>query len=542
MDQITLDGNPNVLARVSQKLGLSRGNGRRINNLKSATQVYRFKGPPRKSRDAYLADIPYLLRKKFRKKKEPKKHATPNYKTLGLRRREKVSHSWDHPITACYPQCSPPFYIPNTIFAGMNVPTLTSGSKFEQMLDVANGKKYRYNPMVHEKYLSFRSSLPVFLDPLGQVVVQFNNPSTEPGINLIELCREISRGAVTPTEVDDFAARAEESFITVVPTEAFIINNAIEIAQLLEGNAKAFTKLKTTWKHSVARFKLAMRNYKAIGRTPGNFWVAWRFAIRPTLKDAGICFHTLAELKQRIDHLRKLNHVPHTKRYRTKLHNISAGDVYWSNHRWAWLSGNWSPGGIGPRGIILPPSPPAAGTELPCRIGVRIKRVTTTLAATGTCQFDILNEGLLDSDFQFGNSPAYATLCAEIAGLYRPWDVEWEAIPFSWAVDWCLSEREKLNRTKQFREGWLMPYGWAKILDSCWSLKISFTFEIVYTHDVNGSAEPIVIGEGAYNRFERQNGLPDLRLSPFRIPNSVYQGSILTAILADRTSRRLPVI
>lgn len=87
-----------------------------------------------------------------------------------------------------------------------------------------------------------------------------------------------------------------------------------------------------------------------------------------------------------------------------------------------------------------------------------------------------------------------------------------------------------------------MPYGWAKILDSCWSLKISFTFEIVYTHDVNGSAEPIVIGEGAYNRFERQNGLPDLRLSPFRIPNSVYQGSILTAILADRTSRRLPVI
>jgi len=391
------------------------------------------------------------------------------------------------------------------------------------MIDVPDGLKFAFNPVYHEKYTSTGSGVCTIWDTDGNATAQL---SADPPINCLTRMRALSSSCITAELLDDFSAKSEQLFISPLPEGPSIINLIIECIDLLEMDLSQLKKMAKVWKDAVKAFFKKLGQELARGHGPASWWIAWRFAIRPTVKDVRALLTSLERAKKALSWLRKVNHKTVTRHNRSILTDTLVGVTQDEDFDFLDFEGGWADSTLPPR--PRPEMPPLTGPAIPGVLRLKVISSHIKLCATANVRFDI-NDALLAWDW-----PDIARVWRSMQWLYNPWAITWEAVPFSWAIDWCLSEKAKLERWKQFHEtGDPFPLG--KIESACWSIKIWIKVELIYKPDVGGEQTLATI---VYRTYSRELGLPNYGSSWLRMPLSAYQLSIMTGVLDGRTRRR----
>lgn len=435
---------------------------------------------------------------------------------MKTRTRVRKSRDWESIVPISYPQTTPVFIAPNPSFPEFS--GLTGGSSFSLINDCVDGLKWACNPVFHEKYNAAQNERVVAWGTDGKAYAVQNS---DVPIQCLDLARDLLSSAVTDAELDDFAALAEKSFIAPLPEGMSILNLVIEIIDLLEGDAKQWLKMFRSWQRIAKRFFNAL--WDAIKRGKSNtesHWLAWNFAIRPTSRDVSKLLHSREEALKALRWLRSVNHRKVRRHYKWLQEDTMVGQYASKEMTFGTVSGTWSTG--------YPSAPPAAGVAIEGELRLVVSKSKILVSAFGDVHFDIL-DSLVDE-----TSTALANAWLSMQWIFNPWAITWEATPFSWAADWCLSEKAKLERWKQFHDTG-NPYKRGEIKSSGWSVKVELLCDMMYVPSVG---PPQLLGAVKYRAYSRAPGLPELGSSCLRLPTSGWKISLLGAVAVQRIRRR----
>jgi hypothetical protein len=313
--------------------------------------------------------------------------------------------------------------------------------------------------------------------------------------------------------LEDFSANAEYHFKTAVNEDFQLANFLIELIEMCEGNVK---KLKDLFEMISKMLKTFWKVYKATGK----FWLAWNFAIKPNIGDVKSILKSVEKAARRLRWLRDHNHLDTTVKYREGNREFRGAPFYLgSGTEWDSI--------VFPLPEVTPPDPPPLVEPYPDPGWFQLEDwlAVVKISSWATVRFEIEDEYL--------NSPlALFGVWEILAGLYNPVEIVWEAIPYSWLIDWFLSQKTKLKR----KLASLSPLKDAKIIQVGHTISVTLTGKV----ELYGQSdqESIHIGEIRYECYDRQPGYPTEGGSLFDIPDHWYNASILLALIAQKHRRR----
>jgi len=368
--------------------------------------------------------------------------------------------------------------------------------------------KYHYAGLGVQNFEMVVTGSPV--SPIRQF--QFGGRGLYPG----DLYDRIMSSVTMPSSdwLADFAAQADDKFRRAVDVKAFLVNFIIELLQLCDGNISAIKK----W---IDRLKSAISLFQKILKETGNAWLAWNFAIKPTLKDLREFADVYGKSLRRLEYLRRRNHKDTRVQIRGKPYRFDVPSVDLPCSEMRLLQEMW------PEGFTLVVSDMSEISHW------RLKDISVKIepTAVATVRYEIPDE-LLEG------WPAHMIVANTMLGLYRPLEIIWEAIPFSWLLDWFLTQRIKLLKAKARLDMLELPD--AQLIASCWTLKTKLTAELCYLTPPNryNVREEQRLGIINLEIYNRRPGLPTVDASPFTVPLEWYNASILAAIIATKRRKR----
>lgn len=419
------------------------------------------------------------------------------------------------------PYTDNPNYSPNYVNHKSTLSLFGTGKRWSYMRDMVGSwsKKLWYKPCFHETlYQQLRS-------PTSDWVLT-NNGNFRVHISptgLGAIMRDCLRENVPfPDDafLDDLAARSTKRFLDYVQPVTSLLNILLELKELCEGNIKILQRLQNMF----AKLKKSFLEH--LKRTD-NYWLAWWFGIKPSLNDIKESVNLLQTARKRIEHLKKVNHTATTERYRrpdcwkppegysfdvpTPLTCVAATTY----------STGFDPTHSAPESVTL-------SYEMSYSLRFVCEDYSLDYCACGLIRYDLPNQ-LVDGSFE-----CMGQMIMALQGMYTPGEIVWEAVPFSWAIDYFLSERQKLDRWLQLRtilprnlepgtpgfdEGWAQ-YPLPQVLATGHSFKCLSTWR-VYLVDNYGAVEDL--GIVRYRLYTRSYGLPERETSPFRNPFGDFQ-------------------
>jgi len=366
----------------------------------------------------------------------------------------------------------------------------------EEMDDAVGFKKSDFNPCFHDHYINTGKPIDVLtveINP-GQYEHYTCNAGGVHVQDVLGALRNIDFGIVD--WLDDFGASAEDHFKTTVQDQNSILNLILETIEVLDGNLRIVKRLSVKMSKALDIF------WRMIRKT-GDHWLAWNFAIKPTIRDVYSLVTSMQTAQKRLKFLREWNHRDIKVHYRELPRPFSGTivpEVAWFTH---------VPGGDP---LIPPPLNLRAEITYDCDIA---------LSAWAWIRFDI-PDYLLD-DW----TTAIGMILLTQQGVYNPVKVIWEAVPFSWLIDWFTGKRAQLAKEAAS----LSPFPDATILGVGHTIRIQkMTGSVnLYLDNPSGTVK-YVVGDYFYKRFDRRPGLPsgDSAFRPI-IPNA-WQTSILVAL------------
>lgn len=369
--------------------------------------------------------------------------------------------------------------------------------KMEYMADTIGNIGCDFNPCFHDKLLLAAKPVDDFTwdDGLGH---GFRHRFSDGGISPSEPL-EALRNITLPSYawLDDFGAKAEHHFKTAVDDTHSILNFLIELIQMCEGN---ILKLKELGEKLIKAFKI----YHDMIAKGSSHWLAWNFAIKPMIGDFKAILDSLKNAKKRLKWLRKRNNLDTKVKYREGPKEFNIGNII--------LDASW-------------PSAPAP-MRPHCWFEFEIEKMTIQPSAWAWVRFSIPAH-LLVGDLGLG------LVWSSLAGLFNPLKVAWEAVPFSWLIDWFVSLRTQL----QLEAANFSPLKDATILGTGHSLKTKIVGKVYFCTGTEGSVQRVERGDFHYECFNRQPDLPKVEVWPFRVPWEWYNLSILSALLGQKHRR-----
>jgi hypothetical protein len=391
-------------------------------------------------------------------------------------------------------------------------------SVYNKIIDVCNLPQNWYNPVWHEKYKGGSSvTSPQIVDNATT-----GNSYLETKYSALNILRESF--PVPPSElIDDYCVKAELTFKKATEAQGSLINFIIELIEALEGCGKILERLQNIWATMRAAFEAAYKRFRASGKSEAaSYWLAWNFAVKPTISDIKNTILGLKAAVKRLEFLRKRNHKPTTMSFRRR--------DFWQPPEALRLDGPILPGidqleSIG--GVLHH----RIRTH---RIQLELIKYRVDLVIKGKVRFDI-DDAYLEGGVGLG------IVWSAMQGLYNPEKILWEAAPFSWLADYFVSARQKLLH-ELFD---LSPLKDATILASGHSFKFMSKWRVIQVIDrdalynvqtgeaVYDTHHETALYDCGYDVYKREPGFPQVEEHPLRIPGW-YQLSNLLALLLQR--------
>lgn len=376
-------------------------------------------------------------------------------------------------------------------------------NKYESITDVVGNLQGDYNPCDHFKLLSRLTPVENFT--VGDAPFHSTYSFVGGGLNgslLAQACLDLE---LLPDQyLDDFSASAEDHFRTTVQDTNSIINLLLELIGVCSLNLKSIKSLSE-------RYLKAIKIYQGMIRKGLSHWVAWNFALKPLIRDIVSLIELNKRAQKRIKWLKKWNGRPVKVRYRQSPVAVSSDFVGFSS---PWVQWN----GDDVLDPIMPPAPQDHQFEF---------KYSGEVVVTSWAHiiFHI-------PDWVLDDWVSCMGMCMlTMQGVYNPAKIAWEAIPFSWLIEWFTSKRAQL--VKELAS--LSPFPPAEILSVGHSVRVKLTGE---TRWIQGENTVIETGPFQFTRYTRQPGLPTGE-SSFGVGDlSLTQLSILLGIAANWRRRR----
>jgi len=398
------------------------------------------------------------------------------------------------------------------------------------MVDTHGFLQDDFNPCFHERYVgvhNFPSSVSwTASDGVHQWATSYRRQLDDP----VAGCRSIDLHL--GTWLQDFSARAENHFLVLVKTDYSLINFLIEMVQLMEGNVSILSRLKEAIESAIAAFR------RKFAET-GSYWLSWNFAIKPTIADIKAMLNTYKRAIKRLKWLRERNHKD------TKVHYREGPRFVSDTSEFPMAVDDVTQPYYEPTPVNIQPKPwlPPIYQEWPDWLLLQEKceveyDAEVLLSAWAWIRFDI-------PDAYLEGIPALGIVISAMQGLYNPLAIGWEAVPFSWLIDWFRTESHRLREALKSD---LNPLGHATILSVGWSAKVEILGKYYHRCGMtnSGGLDPpptpdewtrTEAGAFRYRLYNRQPGLPEVSDSPFSIPWEWYNASILASLIQQKRRR-----
>jgi len=387
-----------------------------------------------------------------------------------------------------------------------------------------------FNPCFHERYAAvynFPDSIS-YHDTRGlthQLAYDFKLSLKDPVVD----CRNISLDGLDQW-LQDFSARAENHYVTLVDQDWSLINFIIEALELMEGNVSVLERLKEGIEGAVAAYRRKFAE-------SGNHWLSWNFAIAPTLRDLWALANTFKRAEKRLKWLRQRNHKNTKVKYREGPRVFTGTTPFTTQEVTVEHPYFVPPPEYGPKGSY-PEYPDWVDLEHLCEADYS---ATVVLSSWAWIRFDI-PDYLLSAE----NDTGLGIVMLTMQGLYNPLQIGWEAVPFSWLIDWFRSEAHKLREALKSD---LNPLGHARILSVGWTINSTvlgtfYSFAgvtVAPDSEFGGNADEqqprTEAGNFIYTCYNRQPGLPIIDGPPFSVPWKWYHLSILLSLVQSHKRR-----
>lgn len=380
--------------------------------------------------------------------------------------------------------------------------------KLSIMFDTHGFIQNWYNPVCHEKYNGAEYSIPTISDEDGPIVSFAKAPG---------FLQEV-RGTIpflSADELDELVLKSEEKLTDVVSAELDLFNFLRELIAFCSGNIKLIRRFSDLYTRMLEAFHAAYaRLIKQGHKEAAAYWLAWNFAIKPFLADLRAILCQISSLHKKLDWLRRNNNKVIYQTYRREF------DLPVNQNEWidGWLLGS-----------ILRSDPPemANGGYL---TQLQYNSVKLEYVARAKIHLKIPDHLLDDAHGGVG------ALWSALNGLTNPVAVVWEAIPFSWLIDYFLSYRARLFQRmydfNPFNEGvHVLGFGhsfkWTAVLAG----------RVIRRTDVDTAIASA--GRIDYILYRRESGLPYIeQIDLFRVPSDWYHGSIIGAVGLNHLPKR----
>lgn len=412
----------------------------------------------------------------------------------------------------------------------------------EEMDDVVGRPNCRFNPCTHELLLADVTPVSVIenvFPGFGSATFTFEDGSGLVPVDPRPYFRELEIPGLGAW-LDDFSAGAEDHFTHAFPKGFSLVNFIIELIQLFQGNIGKMAN----WHQ---RFVKAWNQFlRKIESNPSQYWLWFNFFLRPLLKDLENMLRLFERAAKRLVWLATHNHqLVHVKYRNGPFTSEGTFDVpfVWTGYDLnpngdppgspgvpIWLaSPDGTPSGGGGAGEGEGGGGPQQNVKLTMHYSLKVMA-----NALGAVRFDIPDD-LLDTIALFG-VPGFSVksnfwALASLTGINNPAAIIWEAIPFSWLVDWFTSRRDQLK----LRLLEISPYPPAVVHRVGHSLRFEIESFLVYENTTTGVTQQV--GTYAYRFYTRTDGYPDGDQSSLRVPQSWYNFSILAAIVTKGRKR-----
>lgn len=370
----------------------------------------------------------------------------------------------------------------------------------DRMSDVVGNLGGHANPCTHYKIWSHLNTCDAvwnpYMDEPGKLITFPHGNGIQPPDPLYAL-QSISIPDLRKW-LNSMDAKSIQKATEVVPDEYSLVNFLLDLISLCEGN---ITKLEGL----ASRITKGLDTFWGIVNRTGNYWLAWNYGIKPFLSDMKAILSSVNRAKRRIQWLREVNHTVVPIHYREGTREFE-------------ISQEFTP--TIPKPVYSPAPPLEPHIEVLCR-GDFIVRVRPNI--THYVRFDIDDAYLAD----FGDIIVWL----DMSGLYNPFNIVWDAIPFSFIVDWFRTVKQKCEFALQTD---VSPFGQGTIVASCYSLK--FNFVAYWTALLpDGSEQSLGNSQGkCYIRSPQSFTTED---APFVLPLQWWNASILAALLQQKWRR-----
>lgn len=373
---------------------------------------------------------------------------------------------------------------------------------WEYMKDTIGFLANDFNPCFHEKFKCNMYGVREFseTDPGTEATTHWKFSPQYVGYYPKDIAPALRKLELPISEwIDDFEASADNHFVTAVQDDVSLINFLIEILETLEGNIKVLLKLKELISTALKRF------FDFLKKHPGKHWLAWNFAIKPTIADIIALANSFRSANKRLKWLRARNHLDTKVKYRQGP---------WKHETSIFVDLDTLQG---PR--QQPPSAfplPFPTTRVRCDLNIRVYPT-----AWAWVRFDIPDWALEDV---IGEGLVWST----VVGLMNPFKIIWEAIPFSWLIDWFRSKRNRLlDEIFNFS-----PLKDAEIHAKGCSFRLGIKGTMYMGDDYS-----TLVGDFTYQTFVRRPGYPEVDAQPIRVPFRWYNASILASLISQKRRR-----
>lgn len=393
----------------------------------------------------------------------------------------------------------------------------TDLGKTEFMTDTTGYLQSKFNPCEHFKMLAdFKPPSVGHVDVYGYVPFNFQYPNEGEGLTVPSLIPRLTELASPDLEwLDDFSAQAGHHFRTLVEEDMSLANAIAELIKFCEGMLLKLLALK-------AKFVQVMKMYLfLLAKYPEKPWLAFNFAIKPFFKDAITFIKSFRKAIKRLVWLLQRSGKDTFVQYRQDPLIEELDDMVFPLPEealpWFYQIVPWQ-----------------HGHAIPVYVKLSSIKKASTPCALGMINFDASHL-----------APDLASLqkvWLQSMGMFNPVKIGWEALPFSWMIDWFISKRTQLQLEAA---SVVQGLNNATVKQTSWSLKVIIEAEVTLCYGPTTvdprrpEYEPVwwPYGSFQYTHYVRAPGLPEPEVGPFRVPLKWWNASILLALVSQHIRR-----